>query len=76
MRQQVLQESGGTVDGLSRLKKETLAIVSEGSCTSEDRKKLKTINRLYRKAVKVEKEKKASVSVVEQEDTTSNCQAA
>ena len=76
IRQLVLQESGGTVDGLLQLKKETEAIISQGRCTLEDRQKLKAITKLYRKAVKAEEQgRTTSLSVVEQEDTTSNCRA-
>ena len=73
IRQLVLQESGGTVDGLLQLKKETHAIVSQGKCTPEDRQKLKAITKLYRKAVKAEVEGKASASGVKQEDSASTC---
>ena len=72
IREQVLAESGGTVEGLLQLKKETQANMSRGKCSLDDQRKLKAVNKLYRKAVKAEEEGKASASVVEQEDAASN----
>ena len=76
IRQQVLAETGGTVEGLLQLKKETQANMSRGKGSLDDHKKLKAVTKLYRKAVKADEEGKASASLVEQEDAAGNSCAA
>lgn len=74
LRQLVMEETGGTVDGLKQLKRKTAAIVSQGRGTPEDRRKLTAIVNLHKKALRAQEEQDPA-SVVGQENIASNSQA-